>query len=294
MGTGLIWTACDLLCVGYGFNPAITRDRYYPPTAGLEWLQQDKSAHRILAGGRTLAPDTAEVYGLSDARGLDYMGVRRYEELITGKAGAFFFYRRADAMPAAFPLLNVKYIMGEGALPLNPRLFDLVYSNEVCIYQYKECRERAMAVYDCQVEPDSKAVLDRVRADGFDPRRVLLLEQEPEAAKKASGAGGGEESVRIVSYEPDEVSIEATLPRAGYLLLLDTYFPGWTATVNGRPARIMRADYNFRAVALGAGESTVRFTYFPRSLETGLLLSAAGAAWVWVAWLLGRSRKRED
>jgi len=72
--------------------------------------------------------------------------------------------------------------------------------------------------------------------------------------------------------------------------LLDTYFPGWVANVNGRPTEIYCADYNFRAVTLPAGKSTIRFSYQPNSLRIGMALSlisllALGGVWFW-------SRKR--
>jgi uncharacterized membrane protein YfhO len=58
------------------------------------------------------------------------------------------------------------------------------------------------------------------------------------------------------------------------------------ATVNGRPTRICRADYNFRAVSLLAGRSTVCFSYRPASWRNGLAFSLAavlvlGAVWFW-------------
>jgi uncharacterized membrane protein YfhO len=97
-------------------------------------------------------------------------------------------------------------------------------------------------------------------------------------------------SVRITSYEPDEIRVEASLPQPGFLLLLDTYFPGWTASVNGQPARIYRADYNFRAVWLPAEKSMVRFTYQPNSFRTGVVLSAAGLLVLGVAWFWSRKQ----
>lgn len=105
-----------------------------------------------------LYPDTAEVFGLSDARGCDYMTVRRYEELITGHAGDFFFYRMAGDFPNVFPLLNVKYILAGRTLPLNPVLFELVYSKEILIYRFKECLDRALLVFNYEVEPDPAIV----------------------------------------------------------------------------------------------------------------------------------------
>jgi uncharacterized membrane protein YfhO len=116
------------------------------------------------------------------------------------------------------------------------------------------------------------------------------LEAEPEKGKALPEnqvlAAQTNSSVRIVSDQHDEVSIEAFLPRPGFLLLLDTWFPGWSATVNGQPARIYRADYNFRAVELPAGKSTVQFVYQPGSFHLGVVcfltaLLFLAAAWFW-------------
>ncbi len=286
------WTAIDLLWFGMGYNPAIPRDRYYPATPAIEWLEKDHSIFRILGGGTTLVPNTAEVYGLSDTRGCDFMAVRRYEELITGDSGDFFFYSSARHLPNTLPLLNVKYLLLFKQVALNPRLFELVYSNGVAIYRFKACEERALAVFDHQVR-DPASILAEVRSGKFDPQQSLLLEEEPKnAADKEINITMMETnvSVHITSYEPDEVRIEASLPQPGFLLLLDTYFPGWFASVNGQPTRIYRADYNFKAVSLPAGKSTIRFTYQPKSLRIGLALSgmsllALGSVWFW-------SRKR--
>jgi len=283
------WTAIDLLWFGMGYNPAIPYDHYYPTTPAIEWLKRDHSIFRILGGGTTLVPNTAAVFGLSDARGCDFMSVQRYEELITGDSGDFFFYSSARYLPSVLPLLNVKYLLSSRLLALDPRLFELVYSNGVAIYRFEACPERALAVLNYQVDDDPASVLARVRSGDFDPQQVLLLEQEPgiEAGKESPIATlGTNTSVRITSYRPDAVGVEVSLTRPGFLLLLDTYFPGWSASVNGRPAKIYRADYNFRAVSLPAGKSMVRFSYRPSSLRTGIALSAAsllalGGVWFW-------------
>jgi hypothetical protein len=286
----LSWTAVDLLCFGTGFNPSIRRELYYPRTPAIEWLQKDNSLFRIFGDGSVLSPNSSEIFGLSDARGCDFMTVRRYEELMTGHAGDFFFCQGPPGVPKTFPLLNVKYILSAKEHPMNLHTYDLVYSNEIAIYRFKACRDRALLVFDYQVEPDRAAVLARVSSDGFDPRKVLLLEDRAAPAKMAIGsrtAGtNADGSVRVMSYEPDDVRIDAFLPRPGYLLLLDTYFPGWSATVNGEPAPIHRADYNFRAVLLPGGRSTVCFSYRPGSLRVGLYLCAAGILALVAVWFL--------
>jgi len=285
---GLGWTAADLLWFGMGYNPAIPRDRYYPGTPAIEWLEQDHSLFRILGGGTTLVPNSAVVFGLSDARGCDFMSVRRYEELITGESGDIFFYKTAPYLPEALPLLDVKYLLLPAPAALDAARLELVHSNGMAIYRNKDCDDRALVVFNYQVR-DPASILAEVRSGKFDPRSVLLLEQEPEIAagpKAQMTTSATNTAVRITMYEPDEVRVEASLPHPGFLLLLDTYFPGWTADVNGRPARIYCADYNFRAVSLPAGLSTVRFAYRPKSLSLGLVLSGTtllslGGVWFW-------------
>ena len=273
------WTAADLLWFGTGYNPAIPHDRYYPTTPAIQWLQRDTSTFRILGAGTALVPNTAPIFGLSDARGCDFTTVRRYEELITGTTGNFYFYDASTAMPAAFALLNVKYVLSASPLSMDPALFDLVYTNEINIYRYRLCEPRASLVANYIVDTNRASVLARVRAPGFDPQHAVVLEKTPEPLANPAINPPATESqpvARIISYQPDDISIEASVPRQAFLLLLDTYFPGWTATVNGRPARIYRADYNFRAVALPPGQFSVRFSYRPASFRIGLTLMTIG------------------
>ena len=70
--------------------------------------------------------------------------------------------------------------------------------------------------------------------------------------------------------------VEAACP--GLLVLPDTYFPGWKATVNGRDRTIYPTDGAFRGVSVPEGTSRVEFRYEPRAFCTGLVLAVAGIA----------------
>ena len=65
---------------------------------------------------------------------------------------------------------------------------------------------------------------------------------------------------------------------AGLVVLPDTYFPGWRATVKGREAPIYPTDGAFRSVPVPKGTSRVEFRYEPRAFCTGLVLAVAGIA----------------
>ncbi len=59
------------------------------------------------------------------------------------------------------------------------------------------------------------------------------------------------------------------MTQPGYLVLTDTHYPGWRATVDGQPAEILEANHAFRAVQLDRGEHTVLFEYQPLSFRLG-------------------------
>ena len=69
------------------------------------------------------------------------------------------------------------------------------------------------------------------------------------------------------------VTIRASSPQAGWLILSDTFYPGWQVTVDGVLAEIQIANEAFRAVKYPAGTHTIEFRYEPRSVSIGLIVS---------------------
>lgn len=61
-----------------------------------------------------------------------------------------------------------------------------------------------------------------------------------------------------------------------FLVLNDTYFPGWKADVDGREEKIYRADYAFRAVPMSAGIHQVQLAYDPMSFKLGAAITLLG------------------
>ena len=85
------------------------------------------------------------------------------------------------------------------------------------------------------------------------------------------------------SIQAKEWLLEPEGEREAVLVLTDSYYPGWTAEVDGKAADILRADYVFRAVPLSAGRHTVVFKFRPASFLLGAAVSCLGAA-AWSAW----------
>ena len=146
---------------------------------------------------------------------------------------------------------------------------------------------RAQVVYRSRVAHSPKEALEA--ALNADPRAIVVLEEE--SMPPASPATGARTLAGILKDAPDDVVVIAELEKPGWLVLLDNYFPGWKAEVDGAPARILRADYAFRAVALPAGSHRVVFRYRPESFSWGIGVSLAALAAAVIIALTGL-RKR--
>lgn len=75
---------------------------------------------------------------------------------------------------------------------------------------------------------------------------------------------------------------------AGYLVLLDSFYPGWRAYVDGREVEILQANYAFRAVEVQAGKHEVEFRYRPWTFYFGLVVSCLALILGLVALTRGR------
>ena len=89
------------------------------------------------------------------------------------------------------------------------------------------------------------------------------------AAKPPTAALGAATPARVVSRTDTEVRLDVQAKAAGHVVLLDTFYPGWHAEVDGRERPIRAADLAFRAVAVPPGRHTVRFFYRPTSVIAG-------------------------
>jgi hypothetical protein len=91
----------------------------------------------------------------------------------------------------------------------------------------------------------------------------------------------------------NRVSFEARLSQDGYVFLNEIHYPGWTATVDGEPAEILRADAIFRALWVPAGSHRIGFRFWPRFLIPGAAISLATLAAVGLALAASRSSSSE-
>jgi O-antigen/teichoic acid export membrane protein len=299
--------ALDLLAAGYGFNPAADPAllAFRPPV--VDWLlaRQAEDPHfRITAFDapgqpRTFIDNTAAYWNLEDVRGYDSIIPAQYLHYMNliQQQGDYLYNRIAPIYAPGYEALNsglldllgVRYVLTTQTIPNQG--YRLVYDGELRVYENLDALPRAFVVPCAEVVPPEQ--MDTALRS-LNPRQKVILEQEVQASE---GRGAEDQTTScamtpatVVGYTPNEVTLQVALDQPGWLVLADSYFPGWKAyeqisksanrQADSQPSAvssqqsevelpIYRADGNFRAVYLEPGEWTVRFKYTPMSFKLG-------------------------
>jgi O-antigen/teichoic acid export membrane protein len=288
----------DLVSFGLGFNPAIDPRllEHTPPLLG--FLLRDDSPWRYATFTPPGTTDTMRAnvgmfYGLQCVAGYDSLFTDQYRDYMAlieeqdqvqyNRIASFRAWSSLDS--PLTDLLNVKYVVTEVDIP-SPK-YRLVYRDEAGrVYENLGALPRAFTLpITTTVESDDVESAVRV----YDPRHHVILEDttwRDEAGIRNADAElarpGALVEQTVIGYTINEVEVDATVAEPVWLVLADSYFPGWKAFVRPRGSgeeeeeqiQIYRANRNFRAVLLEEpGAWTVRFRYSPNSVKVGAFIS---------------------
>ena len=107
---------------------------------------------------------------------------------------------------------------------------------------------------------------------------------------------GARESFRAAGYrsvDPDHVVVEVKTYAPGFLVVTNTWDPGWTATIDGKPSPVLRGNLAQQVVALPTvGSHCVELRFRPRGLSAGLWISFLSFV-VWCGLLTRWASRRE-
>jgi hypothetical protein len=149
------------------------------------------------------------------------------------------------------------------------------------------------------VQTDAEAGARLLNAN-FDPDAEILLHDAAGAATPAgdgpAAAAAGTARASVIREGQRDVVIDADAPHDGYLLLADTYYPGWTAYVDGVATPVHRANLSVRGIRIPKGRHEIRFTYEAPGVARGLRITAIASAtlgfWAAMAFYADRRARR--
>lgn len=289
-GAALALLAVDLVSAGWGLNPTI-EPAFYRERSPLAaevagdtrtvYLPQDEQTAKFttfldvqdfgsgtLAEWRPLRESLLPNLGMLDG----VPSANNFDPLRVGPQNALLESLR-DAPPnTALPRLRA---MNVGALLTSTPdsavgLEVIAQAGPVTAHAVPDPMPRAYLIGEAWQVGSVAEAIDAMARDDFDPSQVVALE----------GAGdevsSGEDEVGTASLLHENgrtITIALEADTTGWLVLTDSWYPGWQATLDGTPQPILRANAAFRAVEVPGGHHTVVFTYRPRSIVWGTALS---------------------
>ncbi len=287
----------DLFTLGYNVdtghaNPAAGFDH----PAALAFLQADPNPYRIEVTTdvwHAWQPNTALLHGLYDVWGL-------YNPLTLADTTLYW----SGAPPrnsGRYNFLGVKYIIASKAgAPADGDIVPVFEGDpEINIYLNQSALPRALFVTHATITPNHDAAWQALRADDFDPSTTVILEADqhpsappslqpssPPISQSAEGTHSAIANLSFLHYSLHTVTLAVDADQPGYLVLPDAYYPGWQASVDGRPQPLWRANYAFRAVYVPAGAHTVQFVFDPLIWKLGLAVSGLTVLGLfgWAGW----------
>jgi hypothetical protein len=181
-------------------------------------------------------------------------------------------------------LFNIKYVLVADSVTLPGSRFSLLKQSQgVRLYRNDRCLPRMQFIPAWKVMPNRQEIFAAMCAPTFEPRQAVLIETDPPRSFRnqpspTAIAQAGASSVEVEQYAPRRVRAHVHATEPGVVLLADTYYPGWQATVDGAPTRIYRADYVMRGVFVSAGDHEIEFRYAPLTFRLGAAVSATTIA----------------
>ena len=204
-----------------------------------------------------------------------------------------------DPVPFAHPfehplldLLGVRYVLATQPLTHAGTLVGPEWKGpggQFFVYERKSALPRAFVVPELRVLADDSAVITAMADPMFSPREVAFATAND--APASTPHPGPPRDVRFASDHPTEIELLVAAGSPGWLVLTDTFLPGWRATVDGNEVPIVRGNHSQRLLAVPAEACRVRFFYTSPGLLAGLLLAGI-ATLAWLVWSFSTVRRQ--
>lgn len=257
-------------------------------------------------GGSFWNTASADCYaGISARWSTDVWGDHNRETSLVALLAALDFETKTLAVGAALPKILRTYGVTSvlSPYPQEGTTLPLAGRTENAYVYRVDGAARVRVVRAARHVTTGQETAKRLLDFSFDPDREILLYDAPdsihptvdEVSDDVAAPPAGGRAV-ITREDSRELAIDAEAAENAFLLLADTFYPGWTATVDGAPTPIYRANHSVRGIQLPKGRHEVRFTYeapgLMRGLQITLLTVSSLLIWVGAAVYLDRRARR--
>ena len=245
------------------------RDQPIVKTATEDQILRDTSLdYRVLNLASNTFNENETSYYLKSIGGYHPAKLRRYQEVID----AYISKEMQKLYPAVAKAQgDMTQVPGDSIFPvlnmLNTKYFILpLEGGQTVPVQNPYALGNAWLVDKVTYVDNANAELDLVGK--IDLRHEAVADKR---FKETIGEGVKQEGtslVKITKYEPNQLTYEVESQKGGVVVFSENYYPGWTATVDGKDVDVARVNYILRAINVAPGKHTVQLSFFPTTVDT--------------------------
>jgi len=264
----IIITVFDLLRFGWKFTPFTQSSYLFPSAKTITFLQKDLGEFRIMTtDSRILPPNFSAIYKLQSIDGYDPLYLLRYGELMAASER-----KKADINPPfgfnriitphnydsrIIDLLGIKYVLSLSELN-SSKLVKVFQEGQTIIYENKNVMPRAFFVKNIKLSKDKRESIEMLFDPSINLAQIGIIEDGSEDLDVDWSVG----SANIIQYSANKIIIDTENKDAGFLILTDTFYPTWKASIDKKLAKTYVTDYNFRGIIVPSGKHRVEFYNF--------------------------------
>ena len=245
------------------------RDQPIVKTATEDQILRDTSLdYRVLNLASNTFNENETSYYLKSIGGYHPAKLRRYQEVID----AYISKEMQKLYPAVAKAQgDMTQVPGDSIFPvlnmLNTKYFILpLEGGQTVPVQNPYALGNAWLVDKVTYVDNANAEIDLVGK--IDLRHEAVADKR---FKETIGEGVKQEGtslVKITKYEPNQLTYEVESQKGGVVVFSENYYPGWTATVDGKDVDVARVNYILRAINVAPGKHTVQLSFFPTTVNT--------------------------
>jgi hypothetical protein len=247
--------------------------------------------------GLTMSRGT--LFGVRDVLGYNPIQLPRYWDYIRARSPLSIFYNASVIdLPRAtdVQLLGLRYLLVPTGLA-QPLPGDVVArAGGFDLIELRFASPRVTVHDSWSVAASRDEALAQVTRPDFDPGSGVVLESDPGISPQLFGPSFPREGT-FHETTPEDVRIQVDAAYPSIVLVRTAYDPGWSATVDGRPAQVLPADGLLLGIPVEAGPHRIRLTYHDpdvtRGLQAGLIVWL-GLAVAYLVALIRERRRRPD
>ena len=176
--------------------------------------------------------------------------------------------RSLDIQNNILKLLNIKFVItgGKDEILLNND------STKITVSKYVDYCPRVFVVGKTIVLNNKAELLGKLFSEDFDLFKEIIIEdQRGNVANLPFEKKEINYKIKKLDYLSNKVKIAIELENNGFLVLSDTYYPGWKAYIDDKETTIYKTDYILRSIFLEKGKHNVEFVYDPITFKIGYI-----------------------